>query len=243
MGRLLCCPNRLFYCAIRAFEFDQLDVIYAGPDRSFYYAIRSFEFDQLDVIYARSDKSFYCAIRTFNVDQLDVIYAGLDKSCYYAIRTFESTLYNEMIYEDMRVGKNKDILLLIIPFQVHGIPHSWYRGSICFIYGVGTGFTSPHHDIRSFLVGLEFPCSGVCSILENFPQDQVARLKHSRLYPFVINVCQAAMVGRYADCRSFPRLILRLIPWQLILHFLTRAYLFGWWVDQPRMEKWLPSRR
>ena len=35
MGSLLCYPDRSFYSAIRAFAFDQLDVIYAGPDRSF----------------------------------------------------------------------------------------------------------------------------------------------------------------------------------------------------------------
>ena len=79
------------------------------------------------------------------------------------------TLYNEKICEDMRAGKNKDILLLIIPSQVHDIPHSRYRGSICFTYSVGPGFSGSGHDIRSFPVGLEFPCSGVCSILENFP--------------------------------------------------------------------------
>ena len=50
MGGLLCCPNRSFDRAIRAFTFDQLDVIYAGPDRSFYCAIRGFAFDHLDVI-------------------------------------------------------------------------------------------------------------------------------------------------------------------------------------------------
>ena len=116
-------------------------------------------------------------------------------------------LYNEQICEDMRVGKNKDILLLIIPSQVHDIPHSTYRGSICFIYGVGPGFFGSRHDVRSFPVGLEFPCSGVCNILENFPQDQIARLKHSRLYLSVIRVCQVALVGRYADCCSFPPLI------------------------------------
>ena len=117
------------------------------------------------------------------------------------------TLYNEEICEDMRVGKNKDILLLIIPFQVRGIPHSGYRGSVGFIYSVGPGFTCSLHDIRSFPVGLEFPCSGVCNILENFPQDQVAWLKHSRLYPSVIRVFQAKLVGRYADCRGFLQLI------------------------------------
>ena len=71
------------------------------------------------------------------------------------------TLYNEEICEDMRVGKNKDILLLIIPFQVRDIPYSWYRGSIYFIYSIGTGFIGSHHDIRSFPVGLDFPSSGV----------------------------------------------------------------------------------
>ena len=79
------------------------------------------------------------------------------------------TLYNEKICKDMRVGKNKDIILLIIPSQVHGIPHSRYRDSIYFIYNVGLGFTGSRHDIRSFPVGLESPCIGVCSILENFP--------------------------------------------------------------------------
>ena len=98
------------------------------------------------------------------------------------------TLYNEKICQDMRVGKNKDIILLIIPTQVRGIPHSRYRGSICFIYSVGPGFSGLRHDIRSFLVRLEFPCHGVCSILENFPQDQIAQPKHSRLYPYVIRV-------------------------------------------------------
>ena len=79
------------------------------------------------------------------------------------------TLYNERICEDVRVGKNKDVLLLIIPSQVRGLPHSRYRGSICFIHSIGPGFTDSRHDIRSFLVGLEFACSGVCNILENFP--------------------------------------------------------------------------
>ena len=117
-----------------------------------------------------------------------------------------STQYNKKICEDMQAGKNKDILLLIIPSQVHDIPHSKYKGSICFIYSIGPGFTGSRHDIRSFLVGLEFPCSGVCSILENFPQDQIAQPKHSRIYPYVIRVCQAALVGRYADCCCFLQL-------------------------------------
>ena len=117
------------------------------------------------------------------------------------------TLYNEKICEDMRVGKNKDILLLIIPSHVRGIPHSRYRGSICFIYSVGPGFSGSRHNIRSFPVGLEFPYSGVYSILKNFPQDQIARPKHSRLYPSFIRVRQATLVGRYADCYDFPQLI------------------------------------
>ena len=117
------------------------------------------------------------------------------------------TLYNEKICEDMRVGQNKDILLLIISSQVHGIPHSRYRGSIFFINGVGPGFSGSRHDIRSFPVGLEFPCSGVCSILENFPQDQISRPKHLRLYPTVIRVRQAALVGCYEYCCGFPQLI------------------------------------
>ena len=73
------------------------------------------------------------------------------------------------ICEDMQGGKNKDILLLITPSQVRGIPHSRYRGSICFIYSVGSRFTGLRDDIRSLLVGLEFPCGGVCSTLEHFP--------------------------------------------------------------------------
>ena len=109
-------------------------------------------------------------------------------------RLLNLTLYNEEICEDMRVGKNKDILLLIIPFQVRGIPHSWYKGSIYFIYSVGPGFTCSHDDIRPFPVGLEFLGNGVRNILENFPQYQIARLKLSRLYPFVIRVRQAALV-------------------------------------------------
>ena len=117
------------------------------------------------------------------------------------------TLYNEKICEDMQVGKNKDILLLIIPSQVRGIPHSRCRGSICFIYSVGPGFSGSRHDIRSFPVGLEFPYSGVCSILENFPQYQIAPPKHSMLYPSVIRVRQAALVGRYVDCCCFLQLI------------------------------------
>ena len=93
------------------------------------------------------------------------------RTCHFTApsRLLNLTLYNKKICEDMRVGKNKDILLLIKPSQVHGIPHSRYRGSICFIYSVGPGFISSRHDIRSFPVGLEFPCSGVCNILENFP--------------------------------------------------------------------------
>ena len=117
------------------------------------------------------------------------------------------TLYNEKICEDMRLGKNKDILSLIIPSQVHDIPYSRYRGSICFIYSVGSGFTDSSLDIRSFPIGLEFPYSGVCIILKNFPQDQIAWPKHSRLYPSVIRVRHATLVEHYADCCGFPQLI------------------------------------
>ena len=42
MGRLLCCMDRSFDCATMAFEFDQLDVVYAEPDGSFYCAILTF---------------------------------------------------------------------------------------------------------------------------------------------------------------------------------------------------------
>ena len=70
------------------------------------------------------------------------------------------TLYNEKIYEDMRVGKKKDILLLIIPSQVRGISHSRYKGSVCFIYSIGSGFTGSRHDIRPFTVGWNFPAVG-----------------------------------------------------------------------------------
>ena len=95
------------------------------------------------------------------------------------------------------------MLLLRISSQVHGVPHSRYRGSICFIYSVGPGFTGSCHDIRSFPVMLKFSCSGVYSIFENFPQDKIARSKHSRLNPSVIRVRQAALVGGYADCYGF----------------------------------------
>ena len=55
---------------IRAFEYDQLEVMYAGVDRSFDYAIRDFVFDQVEVIYAGSDRSFYCTIWAFVFDYL-----------------------------------------------------------------------------------------------------------------------------------------------------------------------------
>ena len=117
------------------------------------------------------------------------------------------TLHNEKYAKTYESVKNNDMLLLIIPSQVHDIPHSRYRGSICFIYSVGPGFTGSRHDIRFFPVGLEFSCSGVCSIFENFPQDQIARPKHLRLNSSVIRVRQAALVGGYADCYGFPLLI------------------------------------
>ena len=73
--------------------------------------------------------------------------------------------------EDMPVVDNKDILLLIIPFQVRGIPHSRYYSSICFVYSIGPGLLGLCDYIWSLLVGLEFSCRGVRSILKNFPQD------------------------------------------------------------------------
>ena len=79
-------PDRSFYRVIRAFKFDQLDVIHAGPDRSFYCTIRAFKFNQLGFIHAGPNRSFYRAIRAFAFDQLDVIYAGLDMSFYCIIR-------------------------------------------------------------------------------------------------------------------------------------------------------------
>ena len=94
------------------------------------------------------------------------------------------------------------MILLIIPSQMHGIPHSRYRGSIHFICSVGPGFTSSHHDIRSFPVGSEFSCSGVCSIFKNFPQDQIAWPKHSRLNPSVIGFCQAVRIAAASRCSS-----------------------------------------
>ena len=99
------------------------------------------------------------------------------------------------------------MLSLIIPSQVHGVPHSRYRGSIYFIYSVGPGFTDLCQDIRSFPVGVEFSCNGVCGIFENFPQDQIAQPKHSRLNLFVIRVHQAALIGGYVDCSGFPLFI------------------------------------
>ena len=99
------------------------------------------------------------------------------------------------------------MLLLIIPSQMHGIPHSRYKGCVHFIYSVGPDFTGSHHDIRSFPIGLEFPYSGVCNIFKNFPQDQIAQPKHSRLNPFVIRFRQAALVGGYANIRGFQLLI------------------------------------
>ena len=47
-----------FYCVIRAFNYDKLDVIYTGPDMSFYCVIRAFNVDQLDVIQTGPDMSF-----------------------------------------------------------------------------------------------------------------------------------------------------------------------------------------
>ena len=73
--------------------------------------------------------------------------------------------------EDMPVVDNKDILLLIIPFQVHGIPHSRYRSSVYFVYSIGPELSGSCGYVRSLLVGLEFSYRGVRSILKNIPQD------------------------------------------------------------------------
>ena len=100
-----------------------------------------------------------------------------------------------------------DILLLIIHFQVRGIPHSRYMNSIWFIYSIGPGLPRSCDDIRSLPNGLEFSSGGVCSILEGFPQNYIVRLKHPRPYSFIIRVCQSALVGRYTDCRRFSQLI------------------------------------
>ena len=70
-------PYRSFYCAIRTFEFDQLEVIHAGLDRSFYCAIRAFEFDQLEVIYNRPDRSFIAPSRIFKW-----AIAKIDRECF-----------------------------------------------------------------------------------------------------------------------------------------------------------------
>ena len=43
----------------------------------------------------------------------------------------------------MPVIDNKDTLLLIVPFEVHGIPHYRYRSSIRFVYSIGPGFLGP----------------------------------------------------------------------------------------------------
>ena len=71
----------------------------------------------------------------------------------------------------MSVVDNKDILLLIIPFQVRGIPHSRYRSSICFVYSIGPELPGPCDYLRSLPVGLELSYRGVRSILKNIPQN------------------------------------------------------------------------
>ena len=98
-----------------------------------------------------------------------MIYAGPGRSVNCAARTlkFDPVL----ICEDMPVVDNKNILLLIIHFQVHGIPHSRYRSSICFVYSIGPGLPGQCDYVWSLLVGLEFSCRGVRNILKNLPQD------------------------------------------------------------------------
>ena len=105
----------------------------------------------------------------FEIDQLDMIYDGPGRSVNCAAQTLK--LDPVMICEDMPVVDNRDIVLLIIPFQVHGIPHSRYRSSICFVYNIGPGLPRPCDYVRSLPVRLELSCRGVRSILKNLPQD------------------------------------------------------------------------
>ena len=132
--------------------------------------------------------------------------------------TAPSGLFNLDLYRKIceAIGvKDNDMLLLIIPSQMHGVPHSRYRGSLHFIYSKGPDFTGSRHDIRTFPVGLEFSCSGVCSIFENFLQDQIARPKHPRLNPFVLRLCGLSRLpAAHHSC---------LTPWLLISHFPTRG--------------------
>ena len=144
-------------------------MIYAGAGKSVNCAARTLKFDQLDVIYAGSGRSVNCAARTLKFDQLDVIYAGSGRSVSCAARTLKFDPI--FICEDMPVVDNKYILLLIILFQVHGIPHSRYKSSVCFVYSIGPGLPGSCDYLRSLPVGLEFSCRGVRSILKNFPQD------------------------------------------------------------------------
>ena len=83
-----------------------------------------------------------------------MICAGPGRSVNYAARTLEFDPV--LICEDMPVIDNKGILLLIIPFQVHGIPHSRYRSSICFVYSIGPVFPWLCDYVRSLPVRLEF---------------------------------------------------------------------------------------
>ena len=96
-----------------------------------------------------------------------MIYAGPGRlmNCVAQTLKFDHVL----ICKDMPVVDNKDILLLIIPFQVHDIPHSRYKSSVCFVYSIGPGLPGPCDYVKYFLIGLEFSCRGVRSILKNFP--------------------------------------------------------------------------
>ena len=59
----------------------------------------------------------------------------------------------------MPVVDNKDILLLIIHFQDHGIPHSRYRSPICFVYSIVLGPPGPR-DYGPSQLGWNFPTVG-----------------------------------------------------------------------------------
>ena len=93
------------------------------------------------------------------------------------------------ICKDMPVINSNDILLLIISFQVRGIPHFRYRGSVGFVYSIGPGFPGSCDYIRSLPVGLELSCCRVRCVLKNSSQDEIARLEHPRPYSFVIKTC------------------------------------------------------
>ena len=135
--------GRSVNCAVRTLKFNQLDVIYAGPDRSVNCAARTLKFDQLDVIYAGPGRSMNCAARTLKFDPVSIC-------------------------EDMPLVDNKDILLLIIPFQVHDIPHSRYRSSVCFVYSIGPDSPERVTTYGPSQLGWNFPTVGSAIFSKTF---------------------------------------------------------------------------